>query len=145
MANPVSVDFPSRELEYILRFSASKAFVGCQSFRDFDHQAMIEKLRPKLPGLRLVALVRGGGSGGTVSLDQAIHGPAIHGPAIHGDGPAPEFTPYVLDANAIFRIAFTSGTTGDPEGVIHSQNTTVDTAMIQHRAMGVRGEEGFMH
>ena len=144
VANPVSVDFRSRELEYILRFSASKAFVGCQSFRDFDHQAMIEKLRPKLPGLRLVALVRGGGSGGTVSLDQAIHGPAIHGPAIHGDGPAPEFTPYALDANAIFRMAFTSGTTGDPKGVIHSQNTTVSTSIIQNRDMGFSGEEVFL-
>ncbi|MEE8435986.1 MAG: AMP-binding protein [bacterium] len=134
VANPVSVDFRSRELEYILRFSESKAFVGCQNFRDFDHQAMIEKLRPKLPDLRLVAMVRGGGSGGTVSLDEAIH----------LAGPVPEFTPYVLDANEIFRMAFTSGTTGNPKGVIHSQNTTVSTSIIQNQDMGFTGEEVFL-
>ena len=139
VANPVSVDFRSRELEYILAFSASKAFVGCQSFRDFDHLGMIQKLRPKLPGLRLVAMVRGGGSGGTVSLDEAIHGPAIH-----GVGPPPEFTPYVLDANEIFRMAFTSGTTGNPKGVIHSQNTTVSTAIIQNQDMGFTEKEVFL-
>jgi non-ribosomal peptide synthetase component E (peptide arylation enzyme) len=46
VANPVSVDFRSRELEYILRFSESRAFIGCDRFKGFDHSAMIARLRP---------------------------------------------------------------------------------------------------
>ena len=40
VAVTVSVDFRSRELEYIMRFSGSKMFVCCAQFRDFDHAAM---------------------------------------------------------------------------------------------------------
>jgi len=134
VANPVSVDFRARELEYILRFSESRAFVGCQSFKGFDHAGMINGLRPGLPDLKLVALVRGGGEQGTISLDGVIH----------GDDPVPAFTPYVLDANEITRMAFTSGTTGNPKGVIHSQNTTVSTCFIQNKDMGFTEQEVFL-
>ena len=42
VAVTVSVDFRSRELEYIMRFSGSKMLVCCAGFRDFDHAAMAE-------------------------------------------------------------------------------------------------------
>ena len=51
VAVTVSVDFRSRELEYIMRFAASKMLVCCAQFRDFDHVAMAEELRPRLPAL----------------------------------------------------------------------------------------------
>src|ERR1700757_5382183 len=37
VAVTVSVDFRSRELEYIMRFAGSKMLVCCAQFRDFDH------------------------------------------------------------------------------------------------------------
>jgi non-ribosomal peptide synthetase component E (peptide arylation enzyme) len=40
VAVTVSVDFRSRELEYIMRFADSKMLVCCGTFRDFDHAAM---------------------------------------------------------------------------------------------------------
>ncbi len=134
VANPVSVDFRSRELEYILRFSESRAYIGCESFKGFNHGHMIRELNRDLPDLKLMAVVRSPGGDGLVSLDGVIH----------GDDPVAPFTPYQLDANAITRMAFTSGTTGNPKGVIHSQNTTISACHIQNRDMAFSEQEVFL-
>ena len=47
VAVTVSVDFRSRELEYIMRFADSKMLVCCAVFRDFDHAAMAAELKPR--------------------------------------------------------------------------------------------------
>ena len=134
VANPVSMAFRARELDYILRFSESRAFIGCDRFKNFDHAAMIAQLRKSLPELKVVGVVRAAARPGVISLDEAIH----------GDGPVPAFTPYDLDANAVTRMAFTSGTTGNPKGVIHSQNTTLSACTIQNRDMGHSERDAFL-
>ena len=48
VAVTVSVDFRSRELEYIMRFSGSRMFVCCAHFRDFDHAARAGRLSARL-------------------------------------------------------------------------------------------------
>src|SRR5205807_10511650 len=59
VAVTVSVDFRSRELEYIMRFAASKMLVCCAQFRDFDHVAMAAELKPRLPALEPIGIIRG--------------------------------------------------------------------------------------
>ena len=59
VANQIGPDFRSREVEYIIRFSGSRAYVCPARFKGFDHVAMIDELRPRLPDLKLV-LVLGG-------------------------------------------------------------------------------------
>src|SRR2546428_9134116 len=54
VAETVSVDFRSRELEYIMRFAGSKMLVCCAQFRNFDHVAMAEELRTRLPALACI-------------------------------------------------------------------------------------------
>ena len=49
IANKISPDFRRREVEYILRFSNSKAFVCASNFKGFDYAAMIDGLRSELP------------------------------------------------------------------------------------------------
>src|SRR6267378_4129803 len=69
VAVTVSVDFRSRELEYIMRFADSKMLVCCGTFRDFDHAAMAAELKPRLPALAIIGIVRGAARAGMVSLD----------------------------------------------------------------------------
>jgi acyl-CoA synthetase (AMP-forming)/AMP-acid ligase II len=134
IANQIGPDFRSREVEYIVRFSESRAFVCPATFKGFDYVAMVRELRPKLEGLRHVLVLGGGGDGGTVSLDDLIYGPAP---------PAP-LQPHRMAPDAIMRMAFTSGTTGNPKGVTHSFATTLPAADILNGAMNVTEAEVFL-
>jgi acyl-CoA synthetase (AMP-forming)/AMP-acid ligase II len=133
VAVTVSVDFRSRELEYIMRFSGSKMFVCCAQFRGFDHAAMAAELAPRLPSLAAVGIIGGTAPSGMVSLDDVI--------AARG-APA-GFAPVAMDADTVMRMAFTSGTTGNPKGVMHSHNTTLAAARILN-VLGLSADDVMM-
>ena len=128
VANQIGPDFRSREVEYIVQFSGSRAFVCPASFKGFDYVEMMRSLRPTLPGLEAV-LVLGGGD-----LDDVIYGPTT----------PPPLKPYRMAPDAVMRMAFTSGTTGNPKGVTHSFDTTLPAARILNDAMRVTEREVFL-
>ena len=126
IANKVNPDFRSRELEYILKFSGSRAFVCPKEFKNFDYVAMAKSLRKTVPGLDHL-IVAGGAVEDTHDLDRGLR-----------DTPTIQQESRVkLDADEIFRMAFTSGTTGDPKCVLHSFNTTLYAAELLNRDMDV--------
>jgi non-ribosomal peptide synthetase component E (peptide arylation enzyme) len=133
IANQIGPDFRSREVEYIVRFSESRAFVCPATFKGFDYVDMMRALRPTLTGLKAV-LTLGGGDRDTVSLDDLIYGPP----------PPPPLQPYRLAADAVMRMAFTSGTTGNPKGVTHSFDTTLPAAEILNDAMRATERDVFL-
>ena len=131
VANQIGPDFRNREVDYILRFSESRAFVCPQTFKGFDYVKMIGELRPNLPDLAAVCVLGGGGPG-TVALETLLESAA---PTPAGAGQS---------ANDVMRMAFTSGTTGNPKGVIHSHNTTLPTCRTLNADMGVTEDEVFL-
>ncbi len=131
IAVQVSIDFRERELAFILDFSRSAAFICPGTFRGFDHMRMIRGLRPSLPGLRIVAGTDPSAEPDVLSLADAIA----------GRSPAAGLVPVAMDPDEIFRMAFTSGTTGDPKAVIHSHETTLSAARIQNLDLGVSAED----
>ena len=126
VANKVNPDFRRRELDYILRFSGSRAFVCAKEFKGFDYIAMAKELKASVPGLEHI-IVAGGAAEGTWDLDQGI---ATHPPMAVADRAK-------MDPDEIFRMAFTSGTTGDPKCVLHSFNTTICTVRLLNNDMKV--------
>lgn len=132
VANQIGPDFRSREVEYINRFSESRAFVCPAAFKGFDYIGMIEELRPKLPALKTVCVLGGRGDG-TVSLDDIVY----------GDDPV-SLRAEPLGADDVMRMAFTSGTTGNPKGVIHSHNTTLSACRNLNRDMDVSERDVFL-
>jgi non-ribosomal peptide synthetase component E (peptide arylation enzyme) len=125
VANKVNPDFRARELEYILKFSGSRAYVFPREFRGFDYLQMAASLRASAPDLAHL-IVAGAAPAGVHSLDDRRSAPPL----------AAEHR-VRMDPNEVCRMAFTSGTTGDPKCVLHSFNTTLYAPWLLNRDMRV--------
>ncbi len=121
IANKVNPDFRARELDYILKFSGSRAYVFPREFRGFDYPAMAKSLQVSVPGLEHL-IIAGTATEGASSLDELRNCPPL----------AAEHRVH-MDPNEVFRMAFTSGTTGDPKCVLHSFNTTIYAPWLLNR------------
>jgi acyl-CoA synthetase (AMP-forming)/AMP-acid ligase II len=131
VANKISADFRAVEVEYILKFSKSKAYVCASQFKGFDYVAMIRELRPRLPELSLVVCVDDVASDDVVSFARVVHD-----------------TPEIADADRVrmspldvMRMCFTSGTTGNPKGVLHCFNTTLCTCETFNTELAVTEDD----
>jgi acyl-CoA synthetase (AMP-forming)/AMP-acid ligase II len=134
VANKISPDFRSREVSYILRFSHSRAYVCARDFKSFDYPGMVRALMPDLPDLRFICVVDGAGEDGTVSLANEL---ATTPPLSQSERVA-------MSADEVFRMAFTSGTTGNPKCVLHSFNTTLPACRVLTRDMQASEHDVFL-
>ena len=135
VADKISPDFRSSEVNYILRFSQSRAYVCSRGFKGFDYPGMVRELMPSLPDLRFICVVDDeADTADTVSLAAALNSTA----------PLPEGERVHMDANEIYRMAFTSGTTGNPKCVLHSPNTTIAACKLLDRDMKTSDADVFL-
>jgi len=125
IANKVNPDFRARELDYILKFSGSRAYVFPAEFKGFDYLTMAKALRASVPGLEHL-IVDGEAADNVHSLGELRSCP-----------PLAAERRVRMDPNEVFRMAFTSGTTGDPKCVLHSFNTTLYAPWLLNRDMAV--------
>src|SRR6266850_1866267 len=114
VVNPLMPIFREHELGYMLDFAEAKLLVVPKLFRGFDHEAMAQSLRPRLPRLQHIIAVDGEGAN---SFDQAL----LSGSERLGPPPIGEIGALPADQMAV--LMFTSGTTGSPKGVMHCLNT----------------------
>ena len=124
IANKVNPDFRIRELDYIVRFSGSKGFICPTTFKGFDYVGLARQLREAIPMLTHVVL-----SGEPVSGEWNLERGIAENSAL------PAHQRVRMSADQIFRMAFTSGTTGNPKCVLHSFNTTLPAVRQINRDM----------
>ena len=114
VTNVLMPTFRERELLFMLGLAESKVFVVPQHFRDFDHAALAKRMRPKLPTLRHVLVI---GERGEHDFDTALLCEAAT------DIDQRIFEERRLPSEEIVQLGFTSGTTGEPKGVLHTSDT----------------------
>jgi acyl-CoA synthetase (AMP-forming)/AMP-acid ligase II len=123
VVNPIVPIYREAEVRYILEDSRSRMFFVPHTFRGFDYPAMAARLRPALPSLREVVVVRGAAAG--CATWEALFA------RDEGEPPAP------AEPNAIKLVLYTSGTTGNPKGVLHSHNTIMSEIDAAIRFWGI--------
>jgi len=115
VATPVLPIHRRRELGFILGQSAAKVLFVPGRYRDCDHRTLAAELRPSLPALAHVVTVRDDPPVGGLAYDSLL--------SARGTAGAP-----ATDAAAIALLLYTSGTTADPKGVLHSHETLLSEA-----------------
>ncbi|MCZ6841566.1 MAG: cyclohexanecarboxylate-CoA ligase [SAR324 cluster bacterium] len=134
VANPLMPIFRERELRFMLEFSEAKVLVVPREFRGFDHPAMMKGLRKELPALREVLVVEGAPSGSfEAALTARRWEEELDARALFAERrPRP---------NDVMELLYTSGTTGEPKGVMHTHNTLLGNLQVNTRFHGLTGED----
>jgi len=114
--NPIMPIFRERELKFMLGLAESKVFVIPREFRGFDYATMARGIRSELPSLHHLLIV---GGEGPESFEQVLL-EKLHGAA--GDA-TERFKARRSTADSVMELLYTSGTTGEPKGVMHTANT----------------------
>lgn len=108
---PVVHFYGRKELAYILQDSGAKALVTASNFRHLNYLSNLDSLRQQAPDLQHIFVV-GEPAPGTTPFETAFGARALDEPS-------------AVDPADPAIIAYTSGTTADPKGVIHSHQTTL--------------------
>ncbi|MFO0155070.1 MAG: AMP-binding protein, partial [Alphaproteobacteria bacterium] len=132
ISNPLMVIFRERELRFMLGLAESKILVVPASFRGFDYAAMADNLREHLSKLAHVFVVGRDGPDGFARL---LEHPAPATPFTPADGPGPD---------EVIQLLYTSGTTGEPKGVMHSSNTMLSNLEYFAKRLGL-GVDDVIH
>ncbi len=133
VTNPIMPTFRARELRFMMHHAGSRLVVVPKEFRGFDHLGMMQDLRADLPDLRHVLAIGGAAENDFDSLLEHAPDRAVRAVFIaHRPGP-----------DEVIQLMYTSGTTGEPKGVMHTSNTLM-AMVIQYTARFSLGTEDVM-
>ena len=144
----VNPAYRSSELKFALRLVGCRALVFAPRFKSSDYAAMLNSLIPELcsaapgrlacaafPELRLLIQLGAGRLAGTLSFEDLM----AAGDAAGED--VPVSVEEQLDADRIFNIQFTSGTTGAPKGAALTHFNIVNNGFFVGEGMRLTADD----
>jgi fatty-acyl-CoA synthase len=140
--------YRSTELEFALRLVGCRALVFAPCFKTSDYADMLHTLIPELgtaapgrlvcaafPELRLLVQLGTEPSGGTLSFED------LKASGHDLDGAVPASIEAQLDADQVFNIQFTSGTTGTPKGAALTHFNIVNNGFFVGEGMRLTADD----
>jgi cyclohexanecarboxylate-CoA ligase len=117
----IPVAYGERETEAILRRSHARVAIVPAGFRGVQHLEMLRRLRPGLADLEHIVVLAGEDLGPSEATFDSL---LDHGAS----------SPPAVDPGAVAHVGFTSGTTGEPKGVMNSHQTleAVMRGFVEH-------------
>lgn len=141
VSNPLIPIYRDREVGFMVKLAESKLIVIPAEFRGYDYAAMIDRLRPEWPALQHVLAL--GGTDVTADESTGSWETFAATPWEQRRDPA-TLAALRPDPNEVTLLMFTSGTTGEPKGVMHTHNTLVAANAPLPDRLGV-GRDGVIH
>lgn len=131
ISNPLIPIYREREIGFMVKMADSKMIVIPDEFRGFNYTKMIEKLLPQWPTMEHVFVLGDDVPKGMNSFASLLEEPSEK---FRNISLLDEIT---HDANEVTELIFTSGTTGDPKGVMHTHNSinTAASYWIDHLSL----------
>ena len=111
ISNPIIPIYREREVTFIAQQAQARMLVIPGLFRRFDYRDLATAVRRAASSLEHVVVVRGAAGDGMHAWDSVMG----------ADAPALPATP--ADPHSVATLFYTSGTTADPKGVMHTRST----------------------
>ncbi len=138
---PLNTRFKGREAAYILGKARARVLVTTVGFLDTDYVSMLRDavdIQADLPELEAIVVVRGEANGGTTGWDDFVGRGEIvsrEEADIRADAVEPSFLSDIL---------FTSGTTGNPKGVMCTHGQTLRAYRDWSGVVGLREGDRYL-
>jgi cyclohexanecarboxylate-CoA ligase len=111
VSNPIITIYREREMTFVCRQAGARALVVPGCVRGVDHRDLARAVQAAVPSIEHVLTVRAAPAAGQRALEPLEEDP---------DGALP---PSPLGPHDVSAVFYTSGTTADPKGVLHTPST----------------------
>lgn len=124
--HPLLPIFREKELRVLLRESRPKVVFVPGTYRKTDFVDLWLGLRADAPGLETLVVCRGNAPAGTIAFDEVLR------------QSSEERSEVPVDPDSVCLLLYTSGTTSEPKGVLHTHHTLAAEIFSLRRVHGLR-------